>query len=282
MNRSRLRAALDRAAGRNEKAAGFFLTNGFPDPDSTLSILRAVDEAGADFLELGMPFSDPLAEGLPIQRASDRALRHGVRMRDTLQTAADFRAGSETPLALMGYVNPIHRYGIRNFCRDARSSGVDALILPDLPPEESALVEGEARNAGLDLVLLIAPNTADERVRVVDRKASGFVYAVSVTGLTGSSLGTVDGVTAYLRRARALVVANRLLVGFGIRTPEDAARLSLEIDGFIVGTALINLVEEAWDDAALSDNERLDRVRTFVRHMKSGAGYDTITGEPAA
>lgn len=271
MDTSRLRAALDRAAGRGEKSAGFFLTNGFPDPDHTLPILQAVDEAGADFIELGMPFSDPLAEGLPVQRASERALRHGVRMRDTLRTASEFRTKSETPLALMGYINPIYQYGVRNFCRDARSSGVDGLILPDLPPEESEVVTSEARSAGLDVVFLIAPNTTDVRVRDVDEKASGFVYAVSVTGLTGSTIGTVDAVAAYLRRARALVTRNRLLVGFGIRTPDDAARVSLETDGFIVGSALIELVERLWADATCSESLRLDRVRAFVHALKYGS-----------
>ena len=271
MQPSRLRAALDQAAERGEKSAGIFVTNGFPDPERTLPVLQAVDEAGADFIELGMPFSDPLAEGLPVQRASERALRHGVRMRDTLATAEAFRSGSDTPLVLMGYVNPILRYGVRNFCRDARSSGVDGLILPDLPPEESALVADEAAAEDLDLVFLIAPNTTDERVRDVDQKASGFVYAVSITGLTGGALGAVDGVAQYLRRARRLVTRNRLLVGFGIRNRDDAVRLSGEIDGFIVGSAVINLVERLWDDASMTDAARLDGVRAFVRELKFGS-----------
>ena len=270
MHESRLRAALDAAADRGEKSAGIFLTNGYPDPSATLPLLRAIDEAGADFLELGMPFSDPLAEGLPVQRASERALRHGVKMRDTLRTAEAFRSASETPIVLMGYLNPIHRYGIRNFCRDARSSGVDGLILPDLPPEESGLVEDEARDAGLDLIFLIAPNTTETRMRAVDSRASGFVYAVSVTGLTGSSLGTADAVAAYLQRARGLITRNRLLVGFGIRTREDAEKLSRDIDGFIVGSALINLVERLWDDGSLDDGDRLARVRAFIQELKYG------------
>ena len=269
MQVSRLRAALDAAAARGEKSAGIFLTNGFPDPDATLPLLRAIDEGGADFLELGMPFSDPLAEGLPVQRSSERALRHGVKMRDTLRTAEAFRADSETPIVLMGYVNPIHRYGIRNFCRDARSSGVDGLILPDLPPEESELVEDEVRSAGLDLIYLIAPNTTDERMQAVDAQTSGFVYAVSVTGLTGSSIGATDAVSAYLRRARSNVTRNRLLVGFGIQSREDAVRYSEEIDGFIVGSALINLVERLWDEG-LDQEERLSRVKAFIEELKYG------------
>lgn len=249
---------------------GLFLTNGFPRPDTTLPILRAVDEAGADFIELGMPFSDPLAEGLPIQHASARALSHGVTMADTFRTAAAFRAESETPLLLMGYVNPVLRYGVGNFCRDARSSGVDGLILPDLPPEEAELIEREATEADLGLVFLVAPNTSDERVRLVDERSSAFVYAVSVAGLTGSDLDGLDGISAYLARVRRLVHNNPLLVGFGIRTHADARRLSEHTDGFIVGTALIRLCEALWDDASLTDAERLTRVRCWAHELKHG------------
>ena len=260
---SRLRQTLDACRARGEKALGLFLTNGFPTPADTPAILDALDEAGADFIELGMPFSDPLAEGLPIQRSSARALGHGVRLADAFTTAEAFRAHSQTPLVLMGYVNPVFRYGVREFCRDARASGVDGLILPDLPPEEAALVAGEAAAAGLDLVFLIAPNTPDDRIAAIDGRASGFVYAVSVTGLTGTGLGAVDAVEAYLARARRLVQRNPLLVGFGIKTPEDAARLGRHTDGVIVGSALVTLVEALWDDEALAP--AAPRGRSSVR-----------------
>lgn len=266
----RLRTALDAARERGEKAMGLFLTNGFPHPEATLPILRAIDEAGADFLELGMPFSDPLAEGLPIQRASERALRHGVTMADAFRTAERFRAESETPLLLMGYVNPVLRYGVGAFCRDAAAGGVDGLILPDLPPEEADLIQMEADNAGLGLVFLVAPNTPEARVRLVDERASAFVYAVSVAGLTGSEIGGLDGISAYLERVRRLVHNNPLLVGFGIRNHEDARRLSAHTDGFIVGSALIRLAERLWDDDAFSEADRLGRVRAFARALKHG------------
>ncbi len=249
---------------------GLFLTNGFPSPSDTLSILEAIDAGGADFIELGMPFSDPLAEGLPIQRSSARALNHGVRLEDAFRTVEQFRARSETPLLLMGYINPIFRYGVRNFCQAARSSGVDGLILPDLPPEESPLVAGEAQEAGLDMVYLIAPNTPDARITEIDALASGFVYAVSVTGLTGSDLGALDTVAAYLQRARRLVQRNPLLVGFGIKTHTDAMRLSRHTDGFIVGSALIEQVERLWADPPLSPDERMAQVRRFAHTLKYG------------
>jgi tryptophan synthase alpha chain len=212
---------------------GLFLTNGFPEPAATLPILRALDEAGADFIELGMPFSDPLAEGLPIQQASERALAHGVTMPDAFRTAEAFRRGSETPLLLMGYVNPVLRYGVGAFCRDAAAAGVDGLILPDLPPEEADLVRAEADAAGLGLVFLVAPNTSEERVR-----------------------GLVDN--------------NPLCVGFGIRDHADARRLSQHTDGFIVGSALIRRAEQLWDDGALSPAERLARLRRWTSELKYG------------
>ena len=251
---------------------GLFLTNGFPSPSDTLPILEAIDAGGADFIELGMPFSDPLAEGLPIQRSSARALGHGVRLDDAFRTAEQFRARSETPLLLMGYINPLFRYGVRNFCQAARSSGVDGLILPDLPPEESPLVAAEAQEAGLDMVYLIAPNTPDARITAIDARASGFVYAVSITGLTGSGLGALDTVAAYLQRARRLVKRNPLLVGFGIKTHETALHLSRHTDGFIVGSALIEEVERLWDDARLSPDKRLAQVRRFTHTLKYGRG----------
>lgn len=266
----RLQERLEQVKTRGEKAMGLFLTSGFPDPKSTLPILRAVDEGGADFIELGMPFSDPLAEGLPIQRSSERALRQGAKMRDAFATARAFRESSDTPLLLMGYINPVNHYGVADFCRDAKAAGVDALILPDLPPEESDLVDGLAREHGLDMVYLIAPNTPDERVTEIDRKASAFVYAVSITGLTGTGLGAISQVEDYLKRARSIVRQNPLMVGFGIKSHEDALQLSQYTDGFIVGSALINLVERLWGEGDLSDTDRLEQIRSFVRVLKYG------------
>ncbi|PQJ34189.1 tryptophan synthase subunit alpha [Salinibacter sp. 10B] len=267
---SRLDSTFDELQARNEKAMGLFLTDGFPEPDATVPLLHALDRGGVDFIELGMPFSDPLAEGRPIQRASARALDHGVQMQDTFRRAETFRAESDTPLLLMGYVNPVLKYGVEAFCRDAAAAGVDGLILPDLPPEESASLTDAASEYNLDLVFLIAPNSSDDRIRAVDRRATGFVYAVSVTGLTGSDLSGTPSVDAYLERARELVQHNPLLVGFGIKTHEDAMRLSRHTDGFIVGSALINTVDELWADDTHTMDDRLDAVEAFARRLKYG------------
>lgn len=249
---------------------GLFLTSGFPDFESTLPILQEIDRSGSDFIELGMPFSDPLAEGLPVQRSSERALRQGIRLEDTLATARAFRESSDTPLLLMGYINPIHRFGIQRFCREAADAGIDGLILPDLPPEEAGLIRDEAEDAGLSMVYLIAPNTSDERIEYIDGLSSGFVYAVSVTGLTGSGLGTVDRIAKYLKRARKLVTRNPLLVGFGIKTQADWMQFAEHTDGFIVGSALIDLVEHLWSDPELTAVERLEHLGRFVRALRHG------------
>ncbi len=264
---TRLTTTLQRLHRDGRSAMGLFVTNGFPHPDATLGVLHALDAAGADFLELGMPFSDPLAEGLPIQRSSARALAHGTKLPDAFTTVAAFRKTSETPVLLMGYYNPIQRYGLGNFCRAAASCGVDGLILPDVPPEESAMLEKAAAEAGISLVFLIAPNTSNERMQAIDQRATGFVYAVSVSGLTGTSLGNIDGVSAYLERARQQITKNPLLVGFGIRTADDAARLSRHTDGFIVGSALVGEIEKLWDDPSLGDDARLDRLQAFARAL---------------
>lgn len=268
---SRLHDTFEDLRAHDEKAMGLFLTDGFPNPDATVPLLHALDRGGVDFIELGMPFSDPLAEGRPIQKASARALDHGVTMQDTFDRAETFRAESDTPLLLMGYVNPVIKYGIADFCRDAASAGVDGLILPDLPPEESDDLTEAAAQHDLDLVFLIAPNSSDDRIRAVDERSTGFVYAVSVTGLTGSDLDGTPTVDEYLQRARQLVRQNPLLVGFGIKTHEDAMQLSRHTDGFIVGSALINRVEELWDHEQPPMNERLVAVADFARRLKYGS-----------
>ncbi|MEF8815325.1 MAG: tryptophan synthase subunit alpha [Salinibacter sp.] len=278
---SRLDQTFGPLRDRDEKALGLFLTDGFPAPDATVPLLRAIDRGGADFIELGMPFSDPLAEGRPIQRASAQALSHDVTLADTFRTAEAFRTESETPLLLMGYVNPVLKYGVQAFCQNAAAAGVDGLILPDLPPEESDALCDAAAAHDLDLVFLVAPNTSDERMRTVDERATGFVYAVSVTGLTGSDLADAPTVDDYLEHTRELVDQNPLLVGFGIKSHDDAMRLSRHTDGFIVGSALINRVSALWDAPERPMPERLDAVESFARHLKSGTPAPALDLDPA-
>ena len=268
-----------RDAGRT--ALGLFVTNGFPDPAGTSDVLNAAADGGADFVELGMPFSDPLAEGLPIQRSSARALGHGVTMADAFRTAEAFAAAHpDVPLVLMGYVNPVVQYGVGAFCRDAAQAGVAGLILPDLPPDEGALLDADAAAAGLGVTYLVAPNTPRARVQAVAERSTGFVYAVSSPGLTGGALSDHSAITGYLDRTRALTGPTPLLVGFGIRTPEDAARLAPHADGVIVGSALIEHAERVWDDAALSAAARRDSVAGWARALRRGADGHTGGGHP--
>lgn len=267
----RLRQVLHATQLSGNKAMGLFLTNGFPTLKDTPAVLQALDRGGADFIELGMPFSDPLAEGLPIQRSSTRALSGGTTMEDAFKTAASFRESSETPVLLMGYINPILQYGVQQFCGDARQSGIDGLIIPDLPPQEAEILAPACRDSGLDLVFLIAPNSSDERILSIDRVSTGFVYAVSVTGLTGSGIeDRLQSIEAYLQRARGLVTNNPLLVGFGIKSNRDARRLCHYTDGFVVGSSLVSLIEDLWDNPGISPSQRLERIRHFATTLKHG------------
>lgn len=268
---NRLDTLFQTLRARNEKAMGLFVTCGFPEPSATLPVLDALVAGGADFIELGMPFSDPLAEGLTIQHSSERALEAGVTLRHVLDTVRAFRSRHDTPLLLMGYLNPVFRFGVEAFCREASGAGADGLILPDLPLEERSLIEGPATAAGLALVHLIAPNTPLSRVEAIDARATGFVYAVSVTGLTGGGLSDREAVTAYLERVRPYVRRNPLLVGFGIRNRDDALRLTTHTDGFIVGSALIRQVETLWTASDRPPAERLEALAAFVRSLRTEA-----------
>lgn len=264
---TRLSRRLEALRDEDRKAMGIFLTCGFPSIGLTLPVLRAVDRGGADFIELGMPFSDPLAEGVPIQRSSAAALAGGTTLKTVLGVADAFRKESETPLLLMGYINPIHRFGVARFCRAAASAGVDGLIVPDLPFESSDMLRSDAMAAGLDTVFLIAPNTSPDRIRSIDRVSSGFVYAVAFAGLTGDTIDTGDPFQAYIESARRSV-SNPLMVGFGIKSAADARRACRHSDGFIVGSALTVLIEEVWRDADLSAEDRLEHVERFVRELR--------------
>lgn len=271
---SRLADHLRSVNQKGQKALGVFVTSGFPTPEDSLPILQAIERGGADFLELGMPFSDPLAEGLPIQHSSSVALQNGVTMQKTLSIAAAFRNQSTLPLVLMGYANPVIRYGISNFFRDARSSGVDGVILPDVLPETDPSFSDASREHGVDLIHLVAPTTSESRVKQIDQASSGFVYAVSVTGITGAELGSKTGIMAYLERTASLVTKNPLLVGFGIQTHADATLMAKHTHGVIVGSALVKVIDTLFEDSTKSRQEKLDGISAFVRELKYGPVHD--------
>ncbi|TKD43874.1 tryptophan synthase subunit alpha [Azotobacter chroococcum] len=242
---SRLQTRFAELKQANRAALVTFVTAGDPDYDASLAILKGLPEAGADVIELGMPFTDPMADGPAIQLANIRALGGKQNMVKTLQMVREFRTGNQdTPLVLMGYYNPIYAYGVERFIKDAKEAGVDGLIVVDLPPEHNDELCDPAQAAGLDFIRLTTPTTDDERLPVVLAGSSGFVYYVSVAGVTGAGAATlahVEQAVARLRRHTDLPVC----IGFGIRSPEHAASVARLADGVVVGSALVDRIAKA-------------------------------------
>ncbi|MDX1670822.1 MAG: tryptophan synthase subunit alpha, partial [Balneolaceae bacterium] len=230
-------------------------------------LVAGFEQHGADMVELGMPFSDPLADGPTIQYSSKVALDNGITMDKILDMALQIRSKSELPLILMGYVNPILRYGVEKFCKKAAKAGVDGLIVPDIPPEESALIAETAEKSGIPLIYLVAPNTPDERMRRIDRQSRGFVYCVSVTGVTGAREGdeVAASVRRFIDRVKDNITDNPVLVGFGIRSHADAKQIAANTDGFIVGSALIDVIREHYPHEGWKE-----KVFDFVESLKYG------------
>lgn len=221
-----------------------FVTAGDPDLKTSVDILRRLPGAGADLIELGMPFSDPMADGPPIQAASERALRSGQSMRRTLDMVGAFRRDDgETPLILMGYYNPVYAYGTARFCADAKTAGADGLILVDLPPEEADEIVAPAVATGLDLIFLVAPTTGTARLPTVLRYASGFVYYVSITGITGTASAVEADVAAAVADIRAQTELP-IAVGFGIKTADQARAIARIADAAVVGSAIVATIAQ--------------------------------------
>ena len=245
---SRIAACFAELKAQQRAAFVPFVTAGDPDFDTSLAILKALPGVGADVIELGMPFSDPMADGPAVQASSLRALKAGGTMNRTLELAREFRkTDSKTPIVLMGYYNPIHIRGADQFARDAADAGVDGLLIVDLPPEEDAVLRKPAQSLGLDVIRLVTPTTHDARLAKVLQDASGYLYYVSITGVTGTKSFAEDDVKAALTRIRK---ASRLpvAVGFGIKTPTQAAQIARIADAAVVGSAIVNVVAERQKD----------------------------------
>ena len=247
-----------------------FLTAGDPDPETSLALLRAIPAAGADVVELGMPFTDPMADGPAIQLSSQRALKAGQTLKNTLEMVRAFRqADDETPLVLMGYYNPIYIYGVDRFLRDAKSAGVDGLIVVDLPPEEDEELCLPALKAGMNFIRLATPTTDDKRLPAVLANTSGFVYYVSITGITGAAMADPAKVTAAVARIKRhtkLPVA----VGFGVRTAEQAAVIAAGADGVVVGSALVNALKASLDRDEKTTAKTVTVVVNLVAELARG------------
>lgn len=267
------------AALKQEGRAGFvaYVMAGDPDRDTALKILQGLPAAGADLIELGFPFSDPMAEGPPIQRAAQRALAKGMTLRGTLDLARAFREGDDaTPLILMGYMNPLLTWGFSAFARDAAEAGIDGLIVVDCPPEEADPLADALDAAGVSLIRLATPTSDDHRLQTIVRRTSGFVYYVSVAGVTGVKEADAAAVAPNVQRVRqasGLPVA----VGFGIKTPERAAAVARVADAVVVGSALVDEVAEAVERnedvtrRVLSKAESLAKSVRFARNGQTTA-----------
>ena len=256
------------SAGR--KAFIAFVTAGDPDPETSFSILSGLPAAGADIIELGMPFTDPMADGPSIQAASQRALKAGQTLEKTLAMVARFRAEDDTtPLVLMGYYNPVFIYGVDRFIADAVAAGVDGLIIVDLPAEEDSELCLPAMEGGLNFIRLVSPTTDDARLPNVLENTSGFVYYVSITGITGSAAPDVSKVSDNVARIKShtdLPVA----VGFGIRTPEQAGAIASVADGAVVGSALVDVIGETAKNSDKSNTDCVARVLTLASDLAEG------------
>jgi tryptophan synthase alpha chain len=260
---SRIRAKFNELGEKREKALIAFITAGDPDLRVTEECVLEMEKGGADIIELGVPFSDPMADGPTIQKSSERAICAGTTLPKILAMVKSVRTRSLIPIVLMGYFNPVFRYGVLNFVADAVAAGVDGVLLVDLPPEEGAGFKAAASAVGLDVISLLTPTSDGERIEKVARLASGFIYYVSVTGVTGARDSVADsmfGNVAEIKARSPLPV----VVGFGISDPDQAARAASVADGVVVGSAIVKLFEQ------FSGEELLRKLRKFVTELKAG------------
>src|SRR4051794_11723260 len=257
---------------KREGRAAFvtFLMAGDPDLKTSLDIIRALPQAGADIIEIGMPFTDPMADGPAIQASGLRALKAGTTLQKTLALVRDFRSGDDlTPIILMGYYNPIYIYGVEKFLADARAAGVDGLILVDMPAEEDAELCIPALRAGLNFIRLATPTTDDKRLPAVLANTSGFVYYVSITGITGSAAADIKAVSEAVARIKRHTMLP-VCVGFGIRTPEAARAIAENADGAVVGTALVDALHGSLDAEGRATARTVGAVADLVASLAQG------------
>ena len=253
---------LNQLKQNNRKALSLFVTAGFPTVENTVPLVIALANTGADIIELGIPFSDPIADGPTIQLSSEVALRNGVSLQTTLEMAKEIRGKSDVPLVLMGYANPIYAYGLNKFLSICQEIGVDGIIIADLPLEESEEYRRIAKQHSIATIFLASPTTSPERLVQLDQASTGFLYCVSITGVTGERQALASQAESFLKQARSCVKNNPILVGFGIATPEDAKRVASLSDGVIIGSALIKLIQNS------SQNHMIEDATEFVKSIR--------------
>jgi tryptophan synthase alpha chain len=266
---SRLTRRLTALKKNDAKALVTFITAGDPDLATTEEMIHLLEEAGADIIELGVPFSDPMADGPTIQLSSERALAAGTTLAGILKTVRSVRGSSTVPIILMGYLNPIHAYGYERFCRDAALAGVDGVLLVDMPPEESDEFLRAAGVNGLNVIFLLTPTSDSSRIATVNSLGRGFIYYVTVTGVTGARQEVSETLAAELARIKAEVELP-IMAGFGISTPEQAASVSALADGVVVGSAIVKLFQQ------YSGTELRTELKRFVSELKQAISPEVI------
>ena len=247
----------------NRKALSLFVTAGYPTIGTTVPLVAALAKAGADVIELGIPFSDPIADGPTIQLSSEVALRNGVTLAKTFEMVKEIRQQTDIPLVLMGYANPAYAFGLGQFLSKCKEAGVNGTIIPDLSLEESDEYRTLAAQNNVATIFLAAPTTSSERLVQLDQASTGFLYCISITGVTGERQGLASPAEAFLKQARACVKKNPLLVGFGISTPSDARRIAALSDGVIIGSALIKILQ------ASSGNHAIENAVKFAGSIRA-------------
>ena len=262
----RLAASFAKVKLEKRGILGIFVSAGDPDTNTSIKILDGLVESGVDMIELGMPFSDPMADGPAIQAASLRAIESGMTLKGSLDIASQFREKhADTPLILMGYYNPIYRYGVEQFLKDAQAAGADGLIIVDLPPEEDVELCDPSQNSELDFIRLITPTTLGDRLPFVLKKASGFIYYVSIAGITGTKSALIETISSAVNRIKE-VSDLPVVTGFGIRTAEQLAHIASLGDGAIVGSAVVEIIAES-NAQNLSAENTARKVSEFAKSL---------------
>jgi len=264
---SRIESIFKNLADRREKALIAYVMAGDPSLAETAQIVLEMEKAGADLIELGVPFSDPVADGPTIQKASERALHQGVTLRGILDLVSVLRRQTKIPLILMTYSNPIYAFGLAAFFKEAKGVGVDGVIIPDLPHDEAKEFLSHAKRHLIDLIFLIAPTTSPERAERIIKDSAGFIYYVSLTGITGAALTEKDSVRTRVQQLKSLT-DRPVAVGFGISTPEGAKEMAQAADGIIVGTALVKIIETASNDPTY-----LSRLTGLISSLKAATRF---------
>lgn len=261
---NRIRSYLNNHNGR--KLLVPFFTAGFPNMKQFLKLVHTSIDSGADFVEIGMPFSDPLADGPEIQYSSYQALKNGITLKKILNSVEIIRKSSDTPLILMGYYNPILTYGEKKFMKDAHASGVDGLIIPDLPIDEAKSFKQNAEQNNLSIVFLVAPTSSDERIKKIDQLCSDFVYAVTVTGVTGSGKTFDKSTDSYLKKLKSSL-KKKFVAGFGVSSAETAQRLARYSSGVVIGSKLVTIIRDK-----KTESQAIKSVATLLTQIRRALG----------